>query len=296
MPDSTEQPIEDTLKAQLKDIDGSARTLKDLSEAGKAVLRALGKGKNIALSCPTEVVRLRKLLERLRDSELEAGTTTALEELARLEDEARERAESEAMRLLADLDTAARARSLVLRGRYPEVTIGPLTLRFDLTAKGMRIRLDWGPGIETLETLSGAEPSAVLEAVSKVLGEMEEASLPDEEFLRLVRQARDLAALRRGGEPTPGPQPIRNVLAMTALLRQPDRFLRNPVRAAFKTYGQAMFAYQLSRLETRRVDDVELALGIAAREDVKDGRSLWIPRRLSGEGTHYATLDLRKRP
>ena len=296
MTDNTEQPIEEALNAQLKGLEGSARALKDLSEAGKAVLRARGKGKNIALSCPQEVAKLRKLLERVRDSEIEAGTRGALEELARLEGEARDRAESEAMRLLADLDTAARARSMTLRGRYPEVTIGPLTLRFELTAKGMRVRLDWGPGIETLETLSRAEPDAVLEAVSKVLGELEGAVLPDEEFLRLVCKARDLAALRRGREPTPGPQPILDVLAMAALLRQPDRFLRNPVRSAFSTYGQAMFAYQLSRLETRRVDDVELALGIAAREDVKDGRSLWIPRRLSGEGTHYATLDLRRRP
>lgn len=293
MTGNTDQPGA-VLPKKLRELSGVARTAKTLCDAGRRVAKTAGEGRNVTLFAAEDLQAARRAAEKLAGIDLAGLCGEAKAALDHLDAVGRESAEREAMRLLARLHERLRDDGRALTGHYPEAICEVITLAFDLTSKGMGVTLYYGPRLEKLGAIAGAEVDTVHAAVADALKDLRESLIPDDEFLALLRRACSLSGVIRDGRPATGPEPILEVLSALSFLRQSASFHRNPVRSAFDSYGQTRFSFQLFKLAARRHEDLELALGIATRDDVKRKASLWVPRNLKGAGNHYSTLEFRR--
>jgi hypothetical protein len=86
------------------------------------------------------------------------------------------------------------------------------------------------------------------------------------EFFSRVRRAYGLALADRGGREGERIEIVR-LLPFLALLQQGMGFQRDPVRAAFRSYGRAHFAYDVLRLRRQgglEQNGLRLNLGVAS--------------------------------
>ena len=277
-----------------KELGGYARHLtKAVSMAGK-VASAEKKGKNIALFAATELQAAKKLLDELQKEPMLDRMDQLHAILVQREKDALKSAEREAMRLLSDLDGRMRQEGLHLAGHYPEVTCDIFTLVFQLTGKGMQVSFYYGPQIEKLDTVAGADTDSIWKTFKALRKTLTDSLLPAETFLPMARKAWRTAHAIAGNSSPQGALPILDVLHALAFINQKDAFRRNPVRSAFRSYSATALSYQLFLQRERRFDDQELVMGIATREDVRSKSSLWVPRNLRGDGNHFATMEFRK--
>ena len=96
---------------------------------------------------------------------------------------------------------------------------------------------------------------------------------------------------RRDEDEQPSAVPIIGVMQEMAFLKQKRSFRTDPTREHFTSYGRVKFSYDLARLKTRRLGGKELRLGVASMQQTKSEKtSLWVPKLLHGNGTHYASV------
>jgi hypothetical protein len=288
------KPAHVRLGAEVKTLAGHQRRLEALGAALRKVSKVAGAGGNATLAAAEELAVARKSIAGLEDSAgaLVAQAKAALKEI---EDMGRKSAQKEAMRLLSDLnENLVAGGGTALSGHYPEVHSGALTLLFDLSAKGMSVTLYYGPRLDKLAVVAGADAGKLFEALMAEQKKLDEAVEPAADFLPQLVEAWQVAGALRTTRAPSDAMPILEVLSMLAYRRQSGNFHRNPTKAAFSTFGQTAFSYQLHMLTERRTGDLELVLGIATREDVKKKASLWVPRNARGDGNHFSTLGFRK--
>jgi hypothetical protein len=276
-----------------KELTNLATKAEKTAEAARKLGKLASTGRNLVVEGAEELALVRKLLPELNDSNLPALAMALNSALAPLQQAADAAAQREVVRMLDALHQRLAAAGLPLEGRYPELTCGLFTLVFENTTKGLSASIFYGPRIARLEQVAGAEVEKVEKAVVEARSALDENLLAPESFLPALLQAWRMTHLRRGRTPD-GPAPILAVLAELCFSVQEEKFLRNPARTTFRAYGQVSFSFQLFRSESRTVDGLTLGMGIATREDVRNGDSLWVPRTSRGEGVHYSTLTFRR--
>jgi len=234
-------------------------------------------------------VKIDERLAQLRDlKELREDlqrTHDFVEEKKRLLDPAKQRLRNY---LGAELDRRFREQGWQIAGNVPELRVGLFTLDFLLTQG--QVRIWYGPRIETLGK-ARLSIDAITDTVTVLHKEMEGASFGEEdEFLKLLFDAYG-RCITREGLGHGATVPIIRWLGEIAWQKQDKKFLADPRREHFKSYGRTQLSYDLFRLKGRQYSAYELHLGIASREQTKrTEENLWVPQSPRGDGTHFASV------
>jgi hypothetical protein len=125
---------------------------------------------------------------------------------------------------------------------------------------------------------------------------LENTGFKDEEaFLKLLFDVYG-GIIKREGLEFGANVPIIYWLSEIAWHKQEKKFLADPRKELFKSYGRTQLSYDLFCLKNRVHDSYELRLGVASREQTKKkDDNLWIPRSLKGDGTHFGLVCFHKR-
>lgn len=179
-----------------------------------------------------------------------------------------------------------------LLGRVPELRVGLLTIELQLEDGDARIW--YGPKTELLDKVPLNAP-ILCDKIMTHMAMLVAEPLDEPTFLRNLLKAWRFACLRNDHEDADQAQiPIGTVLAELTVVRQPRTFWANPTRTTFVNYGRVQFSYDIYRLGARSVDGMEFRLSVATREQTKNpNTSLWIPRTVHGEGTHFSAISFR---
>ncbi|MGA1796376.1 MAG: hypothetical protein ACMUIL_11015 [bacterium] len=188
----------------------------------------------------------------------------------------------------AELDRRFREQGWQISGNVPELRVGLLTLEFLLTQG--QVRIWFGPRIELLGK-ARLSVDSITDTVTTLYKDLEGASFKDEEeFLRLLFDAYGRCIIREGLAPG-ATLPIIRWLGEIAWQKQGTKFLADPRREHFTSYGRVQLSYDLFRTKRRQYNDHELRLGIASREQTKRmEENLWVPQSPRGDGTHFASV------
>ena len=175
-------------------------------------------------------------------------------------------------------------------GQLPDLKWGLLRLEFKLASGKREVVLWYGPKIARL----ASAPPVVAEVVAvarEARASLDVAPLDADAFATEV--ARAYEDTRRRSNATPhAAVPLLMVLRELVIARQSSTFLADPVGDHFDScYGRVQFSYDLFRAGPRG----GLALGVAAHAQTKRPEDhLWVPTSHGGDGTHFASLAVRK--
>ena len=276
----------ETIKPVLKAADG----LRNVGNILRACDKLRGDLNRNAFVLETHVNKLDRTLSKLEDLQgLILKARGLQQELLKEASLAQERFKNSIAAELADF---LRPHGLEITGNFPELKCSILTLIFSF-GKGGIVKVYYGPRISLLKKVP-VEPEKIGEAVISILKELNDPPLDDEEFIKQIYMSY-LSALTREGrrdkDEQPSAVPIVGVMQEMAFLKQKRSFRTDPTREHFTSYGRVKFSYDLARLKTRRLGDRELRLGVASMQQTKSEKtSLWVPKLLQGNGTHYASV------
>jgi hypothetical protein len=238
--------------------------------------------------------RLPKLLEALDDLEAHRGVADMVkalsDDLSSQVDDAFQRAKSA---VATGIARRVAERGLELTGNLPRLSCGPLTLEFSLVGEG-RVNISFGPRIERLKQVP-IHTDLVVDAVFSIYEELDGDGFDEVAHLDLLQRAYvNAVRISAGGDGTA--VPISGVLLQTAFLKQGKKFLADPLRGNYRSYGRVQFAYDLSRTQRHSTEDRELFLTVASMEQTRRSADhLWIPRGpRDPRGTHYSMLAFRR--
>jgi hypothetical protein len=188
------------------------------------------------------------------------------------------------------LQDAFLSQGLKLGGSLPELTLGLLTLKFRFGQKS-RVSIYYGPGIEELANLP-FDIEKIQAKVQKIVKDLNEPPLNEERFLADLYKAYE-RVLSRERKERGFFLSIIEIMQEMAFLRQTKRFLADPRKELFRSYGRVRFSNDLRRLKRRTYKGKELRLVVASMEHTKQGKSLWVPQDFSLQGVHYSFLTFR---
>ncbi len=276
----------ETIKPILKAADG----LRNVGNILRACDKLRGDLNRNAFVLETHVNKLDRTLSKLEDLQGLISKTSGLQqELLKEASLAQERFKNSIAAELADF---LRPHGLEISGNFPELRCGILTLIFSF-GKGGIVKVYYGPRISLLKKVS-VEAKKIGEAVISILKGLNDPPLDDEEFIKQIYMSYLSALMREGGrdeDEQPSAVPIVGVMQEMAFLKQKRSFRTDPTREHFTSYGRVKFSYDLARLRTRRLGGKELRLGVASMQQTKSEKtSLWVPKLLQGNGTHYASV------
>lgn len=179
------------------------------------------------------------------------------------------------------------ALGIKLKGQYPRLYGGLFT--FVMNADKGRCKVWYGPEQEQLaETTLDAK--SVLDVVLKTGRKLGSGLEPAEIFVRLQR-AWQHARFDR----LQGPLSLQTLLPHMAFAVQSNRFLADPRRESYRSYGRADFSYDLYRVQ--RLDATTATpfrLSVATRQQTqKRSDYLWVPSREDTEaGNLFSTIEM----
>jgi hypothetical protein len=277
----------------------------ELTESIKPILKAANNLKNAgnilrkceklrsdlnrnAFVLETHVDKLDKTLGKLKN--LEELIATAGEWREKLLKEASQAQERFKNTIAAELAELLKPHGLEIRGNFPELKCGILTLHFSFK-KGGSVRIYYGPKISLLKKVR-VEAKKIAEEVISLLRGLNDPPLDDERFIKELYTSYSRALSREGRkneEERLSAVPIGAVMQEIAFLKQKRSFCIDPKKENFTSYGRVKFSYDLARLKIRRFEKKELRLVVASMEQTKkEETSLWVPKIPQGGGTHYA--------
>lgn len=236
----------------------------------------------------THVDKLDKTLGKLKN--LNQLITAAGQWREKLLKEASQAQEKFKNTIAAELAELLKPHGIEIRGNFPELKCGILTLLFSFK-KGGSVRVYYGPKISLLKKVR-VEAKKIAEEVISLLRGLNEPPLDDERFIKELYTSYSRALSREGRkneEERLSAVPIGAVMQEIAFLKQKRSFCIDPKKENFTSYGRVKFSYDLARLKIRRFEKKELRLVVASMEQTKkEEKSLWVPRIPQGGGTHYA--------
>jgi hypothetical protein len=241
--------------------------------------------------------RLKKIEQKVaRLKELEAlhGSLADLKELIRDRQKLLEQPKQRLKLYLgAELDRAFKEKGWPIQGNLPELKVGLLTLEF-LLSEG-QVKIWYGPKIELMDRTE-LVIDGIVNMVTAVFEGFDKASFQDEQdFLKLLFDSYH-ASIKRDGQELGASIPLIAWLGEIAWSKQDRKFLADPRREHFKSYGRTQLSYDLSRLKQRKYGPYELRLMVASREQTKKREdNLWIPTTARGDGTHFSSISFRHR-
>lgn len=276
----------ETTKPIFKAADG----LRNVGNILRACEKLRGDLNRNAFVLETHVNKLDRTLSKLNDLQgLISKARDLQQELLKEASLAQERFKNSIAAELADF---LRPHGLDISGNFPELKCGILTLIFSF-GKGGIVKVYYGPRISLLKKVS-VEAKKIGEAVISILKELNDPPLDDEQFIKQIYMSYLSALMREGRrdeDEQPSAVPIVGVMQEMAFLRQKRSFRTDPTREHFTSYGRVKFSYDLARLKTRRLGGKELRLGVASMQQTKSEKtSLWVPKLVQGNGTHYASV------
>jgi len=276
----------ETIKPVLK----AADSLRNVGNILRGCEKLRGDLNRNAFVLETHVNKLDRTLSKLEDLQGLISKARGLQqELLKEASLAQERFKNSIAAELADF---LRPHGLEITGNFPELKCGILTLIFSF-GKGGIVKVYYGPRISLLKKVP-VEAKKIGEAVISILKELDDPPLDDEEFIKQIYVSYSSALMkegRRDEDEQPSAVPIIGVMQEMAFLKQKRSFRTDPTREHFTSYGRVKFSYDLARLKTRRHGDKELRLGVASMQQTKSEKtSLWVPKLMQGNGTHYASV------
>ena len=276
----------ETTKPIFKAADG----LRNVGNILRACEKLRGDLNRNAFVLETHVNKLDRTLSKLNDLQgLISKARDLQQELLKEASLAQERFKNSIAAELADF---LRPHGLDISGNFPELRCGILTLIFSF-GKGGIVKVYYGPRISLLKKVP-VEAEKIGEAVISILKELNDPPLDDEQFIKQIYMSYLSALMREGRrdeDEQPSAVPIVGVMQEMAFLRQKRSFRTDPTREHFTSYGRVKFSYDLARLKTRRLGGKELRLGVASMQETKSEKtSLWVPKLVQGNGTHYASV------
>ena len=178
-----------------------------------------------------------------------------------------------------------------LQGQIPELRAGIFTVEVDSVRN--RVVLWFGPKQERLEVLARS-PELVAKAIRNQLKSLNSSDLNEQDFLK-----RCLAAYKRvitlEGKGFGSPAPISQLLAELAFLMQGQKFMIDPDQKNYRGYSRVQLSFDLHRLASRRIENLELRLITATREKTTHRKNfLWVPQTKRGSGSYYSGLAFRE--
>ncbi len=180
---------------------------------------------------------------------------------------------------------------LSLSGQYPLLKTYLFTIEV-LFDEG-KIILWYGPQQEKIGT-SRLNVKEVSKKINNAYLALKERDLKDLSFLKTLYEAYRVLLFRKKknlGEE----MPILEVLPELAFLLQGRKFMLNPIKESFKSYGKIQFSYDLFLLKERQLKDVKLELTIATRSYTrKRSNFLWIPTDHKGNGIYVSHIRFRE--
>jgi len=172
-------------------------------------------------------------------------------------------------------DTLASA-GIVLEGNFPDFRARFLTCTIDLR-KG-KASISYGQGIVPLERCD-ATPAKVAERLIHQHQRFIDRPFDEEGMLQHLFEAYQMN-LPRVGRTIGEEIPLQNILPLVALLRQDQKFMRDPRHESFVDYPRELFSYDLSRLKQREAAGCRMAFVTALRGETRDpNATFWIPPR-----------------
>ena len=276
----------ETTKPIFKAADG----LRNVGNILRACEKLRGDLNRNAFVLETHVNKLDRTLSKLNDLQgLISKARDLQQELLKEASLAQERFKNSIAAELADF---LRPHGLDISGNFPELRCGILTLIFSF-GKGGIVKVYYGPRISLLKKVP-VEAEKIGEAVISILKELNDPPLDDEQFIKQIYMSYLSALMREGRrdeDEQPSAVPIVGVMQEMAFLKQKRSFRTDPTREHFTSYGRVKFSYDLARLKTRRLGGKELRLGVASMQQTKSEKiSLWVPKLVHGNGTHYASV------
>lgn len=117
----------------------------------------------------------------------------------------------------------------------------------------------------------------------------------EKDFFQTLKRAYEIVVDYQFGKPAP----IIQVLYQFALLLQGTKFLIDPKKENYTSYGRINFSYDLYRLQktsTLNLFNYQFELITATRDLAKDrDKFLWIPINEKGEGTVYSHIKIKEK-
>ncbi|RKY04642.1 hypothetical protein DRP77_03290 [Candidatus Poribacteria bacterium] len=237
----------------------------------------------------TEISKLERILPKLRiDREISSEVSGLIE---RVRSSYQEWVEELEGKLGGELEELLREKGFSLKGHYPELRTSFYTIELDFE-KG-EANIWFGPKQEWMGK-ARLNPREIANKLFKIHEAVTGRKFDDDSFLSKLIDAYRGTILRRGlkeGENAP----IIEVLAEMAFLMQDRKFLTDPRRENYRSYGRAFFSYDLYRLKTRSKDGMELNLTVASRRYTrKRSDFLWIPTDENGNGSYFSHIRFRR--
>jgi hypothetical protein len=239
--------------------------------------------------------------DRLRALEHLLGDTTRPDELApllsRLSNDLSPRSEEAMKRAKAAVGSSLASllaeEGLDLQGNFPHLSCGLLSLEFSFDSGGKTV-IYFGPRIEMLKQVS-IHPESIARAVVEIYKVLDGTGFDEEAHIETLFQAYQ-NVLKLTGRQDGTDVPITQVMLQTAIVKQDTRFLTNPTRSRFSSYGLVQFSYDLSRTRNRITRDHRLHLTVASMEQTRRSTShLWVPQGpRARNGTHYSTMSFHR--
>jgi hypothetical protein len=287
---NSEEKMSSELIETTKPIFKAADGLRNVGNILRACEKLRGDLNRNAFVLETHVNKLDRTLSKLNDLQgLISKARDLQQELLKEASLAQERFKNSIAAELADF---LRPHGLDISGNFPELKCGILTLIFSF-GKGGIVKVYYGPRISLLKKVP-VESKKIGEAVLSILKELNDPPLDDEQFIKQIYMSYLSALMREGRrdeDEQPCAVPIVGVMQEMAFLRQKRSFRTDPTREHFTSYGRVKFSYDLARLKTRRLGGKELRLGVASMQQTKSEKtSLWVPKLVQGNGTHYASV------
>lgn len=186
--------------------------------------------------------------------------------------------------LINDLNELLKDKGLELKGNFPELKCGVLTL--DFVTKN-EVKIFFGPKISFLSR-SSVVPEEIANVILNLNKKFEEETILSDQFLKELLDGYSVVLKQRNlsfGTPVS----IVQVMFEIAIKRQKAKFFTDPKRENFKSYSRVQFAYDLYKLKDRIIDGNELKLMVASLSQTKqEDTHIWVP--VNDSGTHFALI------
>lgn len=166
---------------------------------------------------------------------------------------------------------------LLLEGNFPDFRVGFLTCTIDL--QNGKASISYGQRIVSLERCD-TTPAMVADRIIYHYRRIADRPFDELVILQHLFEAYQMS-LSRSDRNIGDEVPLPDILPLVALLRQDQKFKRDPRHETFVDYPRELFSYDLSRLKQREVAGYQMKLVTALRGETRDPNgTFWLPPRV----------------
>ncbi len=182
-----------------------------------------------------------------------------------------------------------------VRGQYPDLKIGLLTLEVNFEAGFAN--LYWGNKLEAIKRKIPLNPFLIVKFISEFQKDLSRLKFDPKTFAFQLFTAYQLL-LTRVQRPFGERVFLVDLLPEITFSLQGKEFREDPKRRNFKEYPRYRFSYDLYQLQKSGLKGIEgylFHLSVATFDQTLEKRkALWVPSNEEGEGTYYSYITFKK--